>query len=102
MESSEEILKNFVNSKSKFFNLADGEEATVKYLSAEALVTYYTGNQVNSIRYHVEENGVEKSWDRTSRELAEQMSKFSPGDWISIRRDGERNKTKYSIKKIEK
>ncbi len=100
MSDIEDILNSFVLSKSQFFNLPDGEEATVKFLSTERVVTNFNGSRVDAIRYHFEINGKEMLWDRTSRELAKQMSKFSKGDLLWIRRIGQKNQTKYDVKKV--
>ena len=101
MKEIEQILKEFVRNKSQFFNLADGEEAVVKFLSVEQVVTTFRGNEVESIRYYFEVDGKELSWDRVSRELAKQMLEFSAGDLIKIKREGEKNKTKYFLEKVK-
>ena len=100
MSDIKEILNSFVLSKSQFFDLPDGEEAAVKFLSAESVTTNSSGNRVDAIRYHFEINGKEMLWDRTSRELAKQMSNFSEGDSIWIKRVGQKNQTKYYVKKV--
>jgi len=87
-------------SKSQFFDLPDGEEATVKFLSAEQVTTNFNGSRVDAIRYHFEIDGKEMLWDRTSRELAKQMSCFSKEDLIWIKRIGQKNQTKYYVKKV--
>ena len=102
MESSQKILKDFVNRKSTYWNISDGEEATVKFLFAEPSTTHFKGKPIECIRYHVEVNGEEKIWDRPHRELAKQMANFSEGDLISIKRIGEGNKTKYNVIKVNK
>jgi len=99
--NSRELLKKFVSVKSKFFDLPDGEEAQVKFLYAEEVPNNFDGGQTNCIRYHLEVDGVEQFWDRTSRELAQQMAKISEGDVIIIKRAGQKNKTKYSVRRIE-
>ena len=100
MNKSRELLRNFVISKSKFFQLCDGEEAVVKFLYAEPVKTYFQGTEVEAFRYHFEINGKEMLWDRTHREFAQQMMSFEEGDLISIKRIGEKNKTKYLVKKV--
>ncbi len=98
---SQEILRRFINKKSKFFNLQNGEEKTVKFLLAEQITTHFQGTEIQCIRYHFEIDGKEMSWDRTHRELALQMACFSEGDLISIKRIGEKSKTKYFIEKVK-
>ncbi|MDP8289782.1 MAG: hypothetical protein P9M02_02280 [Candidatus Susulua stagnicola] len=100
MSSIKETLGNFIISKSRFFDLPDGNEAIVKLLSAEPVTTNFKGKQVEAIRYHFEVEGKERVWDRTSRELAKQMSNFSEGDSIRIKRIGKGNQTKYDVKKV--
>ncbi len=102
MNKSQSVLKKFASLKSKFFDLRNGEEKIVKFLYAEQITTHFQGSEVDSIRYHLEVDGREMAWDRTHRELALQMACFSEGDLISIKRVGEKNKTKYFIEKIEK
>jgi hypothetical protein len=101
MKSVKEVLGEFVESKSQFFNLSDGEEKIVKFLSAAPVTTNYRGKETASIRYQLEFNGKEMSWDRTSREFASQMQAFEIGDTIKIKRSGQKNKTKYCIEKIK-
>ena len=102
MNESRERLRNFVMSKSKFLSLRDGEEITLKYLFAGPVKTFFQGTQVESFRYHFEVNGKDMLWDRTHREFAQQMMEFEEGDLISIKRIGEKNKTKYIVKKVNK
>ncbi|MDP3143504.1 MAG: hypothetical protein Q8N14_06200 [Candidatus Omnitrophota bacterium] len=89
-------------SKSKFFNLPEGEEKEVKFLFVEEVPNHFDGGETVCIRYHLEVDGKEQLWDRTSRELAQDMAKLSEGDTIAIRRTGQKSKTKYFIKKVEK
>lgn len=94
------ILRNFASAKSKYFDLPDGEEAQVKFLSAEQVPNNFDGGKTTCIRYHLEIDGMTQLWDRTSRDLAKQMSKISEGDLIIIKRIGQKNKTKYCISKV--
>ena len=102
MDESKELLRKFVNSKSQFFELKDGEEKTVKYLSAEPVTTHYQGKPVESIRFHLEYEKKEVYWDRTSRDFAKQMLNFSSGDILTIKIQGQKNQTKYFINKVNK
>lgn len=99
--TSKDLLKKFASSKSKFFDLPDGEEAQVKFLFAEEVPNNFDGGQTNCIRYHFEIDGIEQFWDRTSRQLAQEMAKINDGDTIRIKRNGQKNKTKYYINKIQ-
>jgi hypothetical protein len=101
MDTSRELLKKFASSKSKYFDLPDGEEAKVKFLCAEEVPNNFDGGQTKCIRFHFEVDGIEQLWDRTSRQLAQEMSKVSEGETILIKRVGQKNKTKYSIRKVE-
>jgi len=98
---SRDILKKFASSKSKYFDLPDGEEAQVKFLYAEEVPNHFDGGETVCIRYHFEVDGKEMLWDRTSRELAIQMASIPTGATISIKRTGEKSKTKYFIRKIK-
>lgn len=98
---SRDILKRFTSSKSKYFDLSDGEETQVKFLYAEEVPNHFDGGETSCIRYHFEVDGKEMFWDRTSRELAKQMALISDGEIIVIRRTGEKSKTKYFIRKVE-
>ncbi len=100
MDETKEFLRKFINSKSKFFSLKEGEEKIVKYLFAEPIITNYQGNSIDSIRYHFEVDGKEMLWDRSSRELAIQMEKYSRGDLLSIKFTGQKSQTKYFIRKV--
>jgi hypothetical protein len=99
--NSRDLLKRFASSKSKYFDLPDGEEAQVKFLSAEEVPNHFDGGETLCIRYHFEVDGKEMLWDRTSRDLAKQMASISEGEIIFIKRVGEKSKTKYSIRKIK-
>ena len=101
MNKSQELLKKFASSKSKYFDLPDGAEAQVRFLSAEEVPNHFDGGKTICIRYHLEIDGVKQFWDRTSRGLAQQMAKISEGDFILIKRTGEKSKTKYFIKRVE-
>lgn len=100
MNKSQMILKNFASTKSKYFDLPDGEEMQVKFLSAEQVPNNFDGGKTNCIRYHLEVDGIIQFWDRTSRDLAKQMSKICEGDLIAIKRIGQKNKTKYFVTKV--
>lgn len=101
MGKSVEFLKQFVSKKSIYFDLPDGQEAVVRYLGAEPVITVFKGQEVEAIRYRLEHDGVLKVWDRTSREFAKQMSQHEEGSVLKIKRSGERNNTKYAIDRIK-
>ncbi len=101
MNDPRQLLRNFAHSGSMFFNLSDGQEATVRYFSAEIVPNNFDGGKTNLVRYHLEVDGERKMWDRPSRKLAEQMSEIPEGACISVRRVGKRNQTKYFIRKIK-
>jgi len=84
-----------------FFNLLDGEESTVRFISAEVVPNNFDGGKTTLIRYHIEVNGIKQMWDRPSRKLAELMSEIPSGALISIKRIGQKNQTKYFIRRIE-
>jgi len=102
MSDTNELLKKFVSSKSRFFSISDGEEIIVRFLSAEEVPDSFSGGKKKAICYHLEVDGKELLWDRTSRSLAQQMSQIPKGSWIKLKRIGERTKTKYFIEKREK
>lgn len=99
MSQSKILLKKYATSKSKFFNLPDGAEAKVKFLFAEIVPNYFDKGETECIRYHLEVEGTELLWDRTSRQLANDMAQVSEGEVILIRRAGQKNKTKYYIER---
>ena len=101
MDKSRDLLKRFALLKSKFFDLLDGEEKRIKFLYAEEVPNYFDKGKTNCIRYHLEVDGIEQLWDRTSRELAQQMAKVPEGSSIFIKRTGQKNKTKYFIREAE-
>ncbi len=101
MKDSVEVLSRYVISKSMFFNLKDGEEVKVKFLGAEEVPNHFDGGKTNLIRYHFEVDNRELLWDRISRDLAEQMKKVKSGEWIYIKRIGEKSKTKYYVRRTE-
>ena len=101
VDESQEILKRFARGKSKFFHLSENEEAVIKFLSAEEAPNHFDGGKTTLIRYHLEVDGKELLWDRVSRDLAIQMSEIPKGTLISIRRTGQKSKTKYFIRKVE-
>ena len=99
--NSRDILKKFASSKSKYFDLPDGEEAQVKFLSAEQIPNHFDGGETLCIRYHFEVDGKEMLWDRTSREIAIQMASVPAGAIILVKRTGEKSKTKYFIEIVK-
>lgn len=99
MDSSRDILRKYASSKSNYFNIADGEEVTVKYLGAEVVPSNFDSGKSEIARYSVEVDGIVKFWDRTSRKLAELMSKYNEGDILIIKRTGEKSQTRYQIRK---
>jgi len=101
MNKTQELLNRYVVAKSKFLNLPNGEEIQVKFISAEEVPNHFDGGKTKCIRYHFELNGKELLWDRTSRELAQQMVLIREGESILIKRTGEKSQTKYFIRKIE-
>lgn len=98
---SKMLLKKYASSKSKFFDLPDGSESRVKFLYVEEVPNHFDGGKTNLMRYHFEVDGRELLWDRISRQLAQEMAKISKGEEILIRRVGQKNETKYYIKRIE-
>jgi hypothetical protein len=101
MSNSQDVLKKYVSGKGRYFMVKEGEEITVKYLFSEIVPNYFSKDKADIIRYHLEVDGVQKFWDRASRELAMQMSEIPEGSMITISRTGEGNKTKYKIKRLE-
>ena len=97
MESFSHVFNNFIDSKSKFFHLAEGEERLLTFISVEPVVSNFKGREIASLRYTLEVDGKTMYWDRTSRELATQMRQYASGDTIKIRR---LNKIKYLIEKM--
>jgi len=98
--NTQEILEKFVQKKSNFIVLPDGQTMEVRLLGVEAVTTSFKGKPVESIRYSFEINGVKKTWDRSSRELAKQMFDYKLGDVLKIKRMGKGNKTHYEITQI--
>jgi len=101
MNNSNQILKDFANSGSMFFKLEDGEEKTVRFISFEKVPNNFDRGKSALIRYHLEEDGEKKMWDRSSRKLAGQMAEVSSGALIKIRRKGQKNQTVYFIEEIK-
>lgn len=102
MSVMKDILNEYVRSKSKFFNLGDGEEVEVRFISVEKVPNHFDGGKTDCLRYHFEVNGQELLWDRISRELAIQMQEVQLGQTIRIKRIGQKSKTKYFITKEQK
>lgn len=100
MSDLNDIFSRFIDKKSDFLDLPDGAEKTVTFNSVEPVTSDFKGQKVDCLRYYFEIDGKVFKWDRTSRELAKQMSKFTKGDMLKIKREGERNKTKYTIQKV--
>lgn len=93
-------LKKFALEKSKFLSLKDGEEVTVRFLSYEIVPNHFDGGETECPRYHIEIDGVKKLWESGSGKLADQMSKLSAGDLVSIKKTGEGKNTKYTVTKV--
>jgi hypothetical protein len=84
-----------------FFKLGDGEEATVRFLSAEIATNNFDGGKTTLVRYTLEVDGVKKLWDRPSHKLADQMAEIPSGALIKIKRKGQKNQTVYFIEEIK-
>lgn len=101
LEDPTQVLREYVRKKSTFFNLPDGEEAQVVYLGAKPVQTMFKGKQTDSIRFLLEVDGQKMLWDRTNRSLFAELTKYKKNDVLKIRREGERNQTKYFIQKVK-
>lgn len=100
MKDFKDVFENFIDSKSEFLDIPDGSERTVTFLSVAPQTTTFKGKSILCLRYVFDVEGKELKWDRTSRELAKQMCRYEKGDTLKIKREGERNKTKYFIDKL--
>lgn len=101
MDKSQELLKKFSSTDAKYFELRSGEEKRVKFIFVEEVPNEFKDGQGKIMRYHFEENGKEKIWDRISKQLTREMAKVSEGDFILIKRMGEGKFTTYSITKTQ-
>ena len=101
MNDLQKMLRDFANTKSKFFELRDGQEKEVRYLDAEVVPNHFDGGKTTCVRFHLEVEGAAQSWDRISRDLVLQMSRIPKGSLIRIRRTGDKSKTKYFVERIE-
>lgn len=100
--NNEELLKVYANQTAKYFELNDGDEKTVHYLGAELIDNKFdkTG-QSKCVRYKFFEDGIEKFWDRGSRDLALRMATVMVNSVISIKRIGGGNQSKYIVKVLK-
>ena len=101
MDKSQELLKKFSSTDAKYFELHSGEGKRVKFLFMEQVPNEFKDGKGTIMRYHLEENGKEKIWDRVSKQLIREMAKVSEGDWIIIKRMGEGKDTTYSVTKTQ-
>ena len=102
MNESKNYLRAFTSSKSKYFELADGEKKEVRFLRAEVVSNPFDGGRTQAVLYYFEEEGKLKEFTRTSRSLAQQMAKVPDGSRINIKRTGKGNETKYFVGLIKK
>jgi len=93
------ILKEWADEQSKWLKLADGESATVQFLSFERAKSSFDDDR-EVIRYSLEINGRSISLDSGSADLATALDATEPGSWIKLTRHGLGNKTKYTIEKL--
>lgn len=101
MNKGSQALRDFAKSGSMFFKLDDEEEKTIRFFSAEVIPNSFDKGKTTLVRYHIEDDGVRKLWDRPSRKLAEQMAEIPEGALIKIRRKGQKNQTVYFIEVIK-
>ncbi len=101
MNKSSALLKKYASSGSMFVKLQDGEEIKAKFLGAEEIPNTFDGGKTEIIRYHLEINGIVKFLDRYSRKLAKQMAEISEGEFILVKRIGNKNQTGYFVRRIE-
>lgn len=101
MDKSQELLKRFSSADALYFEIASGQEKRVRFLFVEVAPPNPNGWKGHLMRYHFNENGKEKIWDRVSKQLIREMSKVSEGDIIIIKRMGEGKDTTYSVTKTQ-
>lgn len=101
MGNSNERLNTYVNKNSKYFVLLDGEERIVKFISADFIPNRFDGGRTDCVRYVFDVDGIQQSWDRGSRSLAEQLSRIPEGSKIGITKSGFGNQTKYFVRLID-
>lgn len=97
---SKESLNNFIKKSSQYFSLEEGEESIVKFLGAEPIANRFNNGQTECIRYTLEQDGRKIYWDRGSRSLALQISKYPEGTVIGITKYGDGNKTRYVVRAV--
>lgn len=91
-----ELLTNYGNQNCEFFELRPGETKNIKVWNAKHYPTIIKGTKIeDNIRYTIEYEGKKLYWDRNSKQLARELSQYNPGEFIEIRREGEKNKTVY-------
>ncbi len=101
MNKSSQNLRDFAKAGSMFFKLDDGEEKTVRFISAEVVPNSFDGGETELARYNLKVDGVEKFWDRASHKLAARMAEIPEGTLIKIKRKGQKNQSKYFIEEIK-
>jgi hypothetical protein len=92
-------LKDWSKKNNKFLKLENGESLTATLKSAKPIVKDSFGEEKEVIRYtFVTDDGHEKIFDNGSAALASILAEHI-GQVITIKREGEREKTRYIVKK---
>lgn len=96
-------LENFVNEadkKSAYIKFEDSAPVVMTFIVAELVDDQFAPGS-KTIRYTVEVDGVNKSFNSKSAGLARQMKKVEPGTEIEISKSGSGFKTKWTVTPVK-
>lgn len=88
MEGDNQVLTDFVASKSKFLTLEDGEEVRAIYLDARKVESRFFDGEDYAIQYYLDIEDYQKILTSASKDFAKQMQKIPTGSEVFIRREG--------------
>jgi len=92
-------LKDYINEASTFLRIHPGETVYCQYLGYKVVPNRFDP-EAKSVQYILVVNGIEKTFESRSINLAEQFSEIPEGSWVKITRTGEGSKTKYKVEAV--
>ena len=90
-------LTDWAKKQSPFVTISEGETVIVKYLGFKMVANRFDTDK-ETVRYLFElQDGTEKPWENGQVQVAKDFDDVKKNDWIKISREGEGQKTRYSI-----
>lgn len=93
-------LKEWADKQSQYVILGDGDSVVAQYVGFQMIENRFDPKK-ESVRYILLIDGEEKQFESSSAAVARQFDDLKDNAMVKITREGEGNKTKYTIKAVE-